>query len=200
MNPDQDSPTKDPIKNDPSSYYLYRQHQQYGASPQTNLYRWDPNPYAAPALSVAKKPFLGIDDRPQTVEDLIDHGYFAAPASEPEFALIDDKLRTSRLGLDDVLGQIGQRDKIYKQNMLDIEWAKCYAFNELASGGWPTSKEQETIYHRRLQDLHSEQRAERVAAWRDTSRLRQLLPESLQLYLSSQRKAELLDDRDGDMP
>ena len=102
------------------------------------------------------------------------------------------------LSLDDVLSQIHQRTAIYRQNMLELEWAKCYAFNELAHQGWPATAEQYATYNRRIQDLHADQRAERIAFWKDVSDLRRALPESVQQFLSTYRKLEILDDNRGD--
>src|SRR3989304_4958061 len=42
-------------------------------------------------------------DHPQTVEQIIAHGYFSAPAGEPETVLLSDKKATSWLGLDDII-------------------------------------------------------------------------------------------------
>jgi hypothetical protein len=55
-------------------------------------------------------------------------------------------------------------------------------------------------YQKRLQELYAEERAERVSAWRDISKLRQLLPESIRQYLSSYRKSQILNDLPGDLP
>jgi hypothetical protein len=132
------------------------------------------------------------------VEQLVTHGYFAVPKGEPELSILQDRKQTSWLSLDDVLSQIHQRTDIYQQNMLELEWAKCYAFNELAHQGWPATAEQYATYNRRLQDLHADQRAERIAFWKDVSDLRRALPESVQHYLSTYRKLEILDDSRGD--
>lgn len=139
-----------------------------------------------------------MDDGPQTVEQLVEQGYFAVPTAEPETAILHDRKQTSWLGLDDILTQVRHRHEIYKKNMLEIEWAKCYAFNELARGGPFPTDEGYAIYERRLQDLHRDQRAERVTLWRDESRLRQQLPESAQQYLSASRKLDIIGDTDGD--
>ena len=39
---------------------------------------------------------------------------------------------------------------------------------------------------------------ERISAWQDIARLRQMLPESMQLYLSASRKGELLNSPEDD--
>jgi hypothetical protein len=126
------------------------------------------------------------------VEDLVEQGYFAAPVRDAETAVLGDRQDTSWLALDDVLSQIRHRHDIYRQNMLELEWAKCYAFNDLARQGWPASEEQHALYQRRLQDLHSEQRLERVRFWSDVSRVRLLIPPSAQQYLSALRKTQIL--------
>ena len=179
-------------------HYKYGRHRMYGTLLPAAPYNPNLAAYAHRILPPGKAP-ARLDDGPQTVEQLIEQGYFAAPTAEPETAILYDKRHTSWLGLDDLLGQVRHRQEIYEKNMLDIEWAKCYAFNELARGSGPASDEKYALYQRRLQELHAEQRAERVTLWRDVSRLRQLLPESAQQYLSASRKLGILNDTDGDM-
>ena len=179
--------------------YLYGRQNQYGR--MASVPRYGSRRYwrAAPASSQSK-PWPGIDDGPQTVEDLVQQGYFAVPAREPETAGIFDRTHTSWMALDDVLGQIRQRHDIYKQNLLDISWGECYAFNELARQGRPATPEAYILYGKRMQDLQSEQRAERITFWRDVSRIRERLPESAQQYLSAFRKVQILDDDGGEGP
>ena len=177
--------------------YLYGRQHQYGRTPSTFRYGALPDWTAKPASSSSKfQP--GLDDGPQTVEDLIEQGYFAVPAHEPETAILFDRKDTSWMALDDVLGQIKQREEIYKKNILDITWSQCYAFNELARHGPPATDEAYAIYEKRMNDLRAEQRAERVNLWRDVSRVRERLPESAQQYLSSFRKLEILGDEGGE--
>jgi hypothetical protein len=180
-------------------HYSYGRRQQYPSSSQRQPYpRQDQSD--AKRLYFSSPPVPGIDDGPQTVEQILHHGFMDLPASEIETAIIRDKQHTSWLGLDDILGQIHKREEIYKKNMLEIEWGKCYAFNEVARQGWPASTQQWEIYQIRIQDLHAEQRAERVATWRDIAKLREMLPESIQQYLSASRKSQILGDLDGDLP
>ena len=187
-----------PMYNSAAYHYLYGQHQLYGNSHNVVRYPTGMRHYAKNFFS-SGTPITKIDEGPQTVEQLVEQGYISLPASDPETALLTDRKHTSWLGLEDVIGQIRQRREIYRQNMTEIEWSKCYAFNEMAKGGWPTSAEQEEVYARRLQDLHAQQRNERVAYWRDISRIKQILPESAQQYLSAFRKTEMLKDTEGDM-
>jgi len=135
-------------------------------------------------------------DHPQTVEQIIAHGYFSAPAGEPEMALLSDKKATSWLGLDDLISQVRHRYEVYRQNMYELELAKSAATNSLyahwAYHGLPDAK-QFYSRHKRIQELYQEQRDQRVNLWRDVSRLRLGLPESLQSYLSSHRKLQALE-------
>ena len=76
----------------------------------------------------------------QTVDQVIQRGYLAIPKSEPETAIISDKKHTSRLGLDDVIGQIRRRYEVYDRNIYEIEQGKCYLISsayaiESARGG-----------------------------------------------------------------
>lgn len=141
---------------------------------------------------------LGLDHGPQTVDRILQRGYMDCGAGDAETGLLEDKQHTAWLGLDDILGQIRLREDIYKKNMLEIAWSECYAFNELARGWFPATPQQWEVYHRQLQDLGLQKRRERITAWQDMSRLRQLLPESIGLYLSASRKSDLLRDLDGD--
>ena len=199
MQDNQPRKSANPMYNSVAYHYLYGQHQLYGSSHNAVLYPVVPAHYANRFFS-SGTPITKIDEGPQTVEQLVEQGYISLPASEPEIAILTDRKHTSWLGLEDVIGQIRQRREIYQQNMTGIEWGKCYAFNEMAKGGWPATSQQEEAYAKSLQDLHAQQRNERVAYWRDISRLKQILPESAQQYLSAFRKTEILKDTEGDMP
>jgi len=134
-------------------------------------------------------------DRIQTVDDVIARGYFAVPQGDPVTAIISDKEHTARLGLDDVVIQVRKRYEICQANMLRIEHAKCAAANAVyqheAYVG-PADSRQHYAKHKAIQDLYAEQSKELVELWRDVTRVRQLLPECAQLYLSAHRKASVL--------
>lgn len=197
MNPSTPSPVAGAPYGSIAYQYLYGRHHQYGRTPSVSRYGVRPYWRAQYAPS-SHKPVAGIDDGPQTVEDLVQQGYFAVPAHEPETAILFDRKHTSWMALDDVLGQIRHRYDIYKKNMLEITWGECYAFNELARNGRPATDEAQAIYQKRMQDLRSEQRAERTTFWRDVSRIRERLPESAQQYLSAFRKLQILGDEGAD--
>ena len=150
------------------------------------------------------KPGSLYDDKLQTVENVLERGYLAVPPSEPEFAVIHDKKHTAWLGLDDVIAQVRRREEVYLQNLYEIELAKCDAINALfmweAQYGWPACAREHYVLGKRLQVLYADQRAERVSAWRDISRLRNALPEAAQQYLAAFRKASVLADSPGDGP
>ena len=136
-------------------------------------------------------------DRPQTVEDVIAAGYFAVPQGDPVTAIISDKQHTSRLGLDDVIGQVRQRYEIYEQNLQEIEFGKCAAmntiyFHEAYHGPGSANDRQHYARHKRIQDLYEQEREERTTLWKDISRLRTQLPESAQQYLTAHRKMTVL--------
>ena len=112
-------------------------------------------------------------------------------------AIISDKKATSWLGLDDIIGQIRRRQEIYLGNMYDLELSKCAATNSLheheANHG-PADAKVEYALNKRLDQLYSNQREERVKLWQDISRLRQTLPETAQQYLAAYRKVSILED------
>ena len=138
---------------------------------------------------------------PQTVEDIVSNGYFSIPKGEPETAIISDRKNTSWLGLDDLIGQIRNRYQVYENNIYELETAKCTAINclfEHQAYHGPTTSKVEYSVHKRLDGLYSEQREERVNLWRDISRIKLLLPEQAQNYLSAYRKVSILEDDEGD--
>jgi len=140
---------------------------------------------------------------PQTVEQIVSNGYLSIPKSEPETAIISDRKNTSWLGLDDLIGQIRNRYKVYENNIYELEKAKCTAINclfEHEAYHGPTDTKVEYSVNKRLDGLYSEQREERTNLWRDISRIKILLPEQAQNYLSAYRKVSILEDKKGDMP
>lgn len=141
--------------------------------------------------------------RTETVEDIVNRGYFAAPKSEPETAIITDKKHTSGLSLNGMISQIRKRYDIYQQNMDQIECNKCYAINsqlevESARGGVRTSSKEAYSLTKNLGEFYREQCDERRSLWADISKLKILLPEHAQSYLTSYRKLSILNDTEGD--
>lgn len=139
---------------------------------------------------------------PQTVEDVVRNGYFSIPKGEPETAIISDRKNTSWLGLDDIIGQIRNRYKVYESNIYELEISKCAAINSLyIHEAWhgPTTSKVEYSVNKRLDKLYAEQREERTNLWRDVSKLKLLLPEHAQNYLSAYRKVSILEEKKGDV-
>jgi hypothetical protein len=141
--------------------------------------------------------------RPQTVEDILQHGYLAIPKSEPETALISDRKDISKLGLSDIISQIRQRHEIYENNMYQIELGKCYTISsqlavESSRGGVSMSSKEADGLNKNISEFYEQQRDERTRLWADVSKLKLLLPEQAQSYLSSYRKMSILEDIKGD--
>ncbi len=137
-------------------------------------------------------------DHPQTVEQIIERGYFSIPKGDSVTAIITDKVHTSWLGLDDVIQQVQQRRAIYDQNLYQLELNKCAAINAIYrhegyNGTGSASSKQHYAKHKAIQKLYEEERNERVTFWKDVSRLRTTLPETAQLYLSAHRKRSALE-------
>jgi hypothetical protein len=141
--------------------------------------------------------------RHETVEDIVARGYFSVPGAEPELALISDKHQTSRLGLTDVIQQVRQRYEIYQRNLYDLDTCACNAYNAMMSmiahrgGTWLSSRELYGL-SKRLFEVDLQKQQERVGLWSDISKLKQLLPEQAQNYLSAYRKMSILTDSEGD--
>ena len=176
--------------------------QRYGV-PAALTSRSAPDESVTPYRFSSDTPLFGHLDQLQTVEQIIAHGYFAPPPGDPVTAILSDKQTTSRLGLDDIIGQIRHRYEMYHQNMYELELAKTAAANSLYAA-WayhgPPSEKQFYSRHKRTQELYEAQREERVNLWRDVSRLRLALPETAQSYLSAHRKLQALETTPGDEP
>jgi hypothetical protein len=136
-----------------------------------------------------------------TVEQIIANGYLTIPKTDPVEAIISDKKHTAWLGLDDVIGQIRNRYELYQKNMYELELGKCAAINTLyAHEAWhgPSDSRAEYSVGKRLDKLYKDQRDERTNLWQDVSKLRLLLPENAQKYLTAYRKESILKDANGD--
>jgi len=139
----------------------------------------------------------------QTVEQVITHGYFSVPYANPITALISDKMHVSKLGLDDVIHQIRSRYEIYNHNMEELSEAVCEVhngmFRQLADHGTLVANQRQMYSTtKQTQKIYDMQREERVNLWRDVSRLKIGLPETVQQYLTAYRKVGLLKETEGD--
>jgi len=138
-----------------------------------------------------------------SVEQIIRSGYFAAPKRDPVSAILDDRHDTAWLGLDDIIGQVRRRYEIFEESITQIELAKCAAANAIYTHEayvGPADSSQMEKKHRTIQGLYEQQRDEQTTLWKDVSRLRILLPESVQTYLSAYRKRSILGQEPGDSP
>jgi len=140
--------------------------------------------------------------KPQTVEQIIAHGYFAIPDGELETAIISDKKQTSWLGLEDTIRQVRNRHDLYQRNMYELHQGVCEAdnaiFRQVAAQGAPADNRQQYSASKLTQELYEQMRLERVNLWKDVSRLKQFLPEAAQNYLAAYRKVAILEDDNGD--
>lgn len=144
-------------------------------------------------------------ERPLTVEQIIQHGYFSVQPTDPITAIISDKDQTSRLGLDDVISQVRRRYEIHERILYQIEMSKSAAVNaiyqhEAYRGPGSADSKQHYAKHKEIQKLYEQQREEQVNLWKDVSRLRGLLPENAQAYLSAHRKLAVLKSMSGEEP
>ena len=144
-------------------------------------------------------PEKGYLIRQPTVEDIVRNGYFPIQKSEPETAILSDKKQTSGLGLSDIISQVRQRYEIYEKNIYQIDLGKCYALNsiftvEAERGGVGQSSREAYSISKSLRELYEQERDERVRLWQDVSRLKQVLPEQAQQYLTAYRKVSILED------
>ncbi len=140
----------------------------------------------------------------QTVEDVITRGYFAVPGGDPVTAIISDKMHTSHLGLDDVIGQIRNRYTLYEQNVYELDLAVCEVnnglFRQVAAQGQPADNRLQYSASKAVQGIYEQKRTERVNLWRDLSRLKLGLPETAQSYLTAYRKVSALNVQPDDTP
>lgn len=141
--------------------------------------------------------------RTQTVEDIIQRGYLHISQSVPETSLISDKKDISKIGLSDIISQIRNRYQIYEKNIYQIELGKCYTISsqlavESSRGGVAMSSKEAYGLNKNISEFYEQQRDERNRLWADVSKLKLLLPEQAQNYLSSYRKMSILEDIKGD--
>lgn len=194
------SPSTNPARERPYRYASLRYQQRRYSS---NAEPYPPQPKPTTSHDFLPERLSGLADQaPQTVEQLIAQGSLYVPACEPETALLADRKQTAWLSLDDAISQVRDRIDIYSQNMYELKLAQCAAQNDLfafeARYGWPAPSQQHYVLSKRLQRLYTDQRAERVALWQDVSRIKQNLPESVQMYLSAVRKIQILDTPGGE--
>lgn len=152
----------------------------------------------------SERPLFGRLEPPQTVEEVVQAGYFAVPRSDPVTAIISDRQHTSRFALADILCQFRQRREIYQRNIEELNEAMCEAhnsvFRQMADGGLTVANQrQQYSVTKQIQKLYEQQREERINLWRDLSRLRLVLPETVQQYLAAYRKVSALGSQ-GDEP
>jgi hypothetical protein len=157
--------------------------------------------YQAPARSPNPAPHRQHHPDTQTIAHIVTQGYFSIPNNDPVTAMVSDKKYVTWLGLDDVISQLRRRYEIYERTFYELELAKCAATNALhdweAERGQPSDRQLDNLQHA-LQGLYLQQREERLHLWRDTSRLRQALPEWAQQYAAAVRKVDLLERARGD--
>jgi len=149
----------------------------------------------APAIPTPNTPAGTPNGKRQSINEIIKDGELALQKTEPTLALLTDRQHTTWLGLDDLIDQLRSRFTLHRQTLAGIEYAKVAATNEFYALGLqngPPDVPQVFALHDRLQSFYQEGREEKVRFWRDVSRLRQVMPEAVQLYLSAYRKAAIL--------
>lgn len=133
------------------------------------------------------------------LEELLEHGRLPLSESDPVMAAISDRRMTSGLALDDGLAQIKSRIDIYRQHLDALHEAQSNARNA-ARSWWDWTYSVDAGRNRELEqtlrDLDQNIHSERLALWRDVSRLRQALPAWAQEYLSAYRRDQILHEDD----
>ena len=110
--------------------------------------------------------------------------------------LFADKKRTCYLGLEDIISQIRKRYDIYESNVRVLEYSKIklsenfYQWPQI-HGFWPPG--QKEMFSDQMNRLYQKQLDEKVSLWKDISKLKLMLPESLNDYLSIKRKSDIYD-------
>jgi len=183
---------------------------------QSGLYLWHDRPRHPVPASPSARTYATYDfssdgritrpfSYPQNVEQVIARGYLAIPQSDPETAILTDKGHTSWLGLDDLIGQVRRRYEIYQTNMEGIQEARLSSANSMHSviasrGNVAVNSREAYSINKSLRELYQQESDERVRLWQDVSKLRLLLPETAQSYLSAHRKLSILGAPPGDAP
>ena len=189
----------------------YKQATETGYTPYfyaAGQYLWKPLESPGTLQKLYKEPSGGYDFtteipafyRPQTVEQIIQRGYLAVRKTEPETAILSDKQSTFWQGLDGIIQQVRNRYEIYDRNVYQIELGKCYVITDLLKqeawrGRLPPNVKEHQRLTSQLNELYQQERDERVRLWQDVSKLKLLLPEAAQQYLSAHRKVSILKDQ-----
>ncbi len=102
-----------------------------------------------------------------------------------------------------MISQIRQRQEIYKNNIYQINLGICYTISsqlavESSRGGVAMNSKEAYGLNKNISEFYQQQRDERTRLWADVSKLKLLLPEQAQSYLSSYRKMSILEDIKGD--
>lgn len=105
-----------------------------------------------------------------------------------------DKRKTSYLALEDIVTQIRRRYQIYDSNIRVLEYSKIKLREHFYQcpqqlGFWqPGQKEMLT---EQMNQLYQKQLDEKVSLWKDVSKLKLMLPQSLNDYLTIKRKSDI---------
>ncbi|MCO6437312.1 MAG: hypothetical protein J5J06_09525 [Phycisphaerae bacterium] len=134
------------------------------------------------------------------INAIVAAGYVPVPSGDPAARLIADRRQTANLALDDVITELRSRYEVWRQNTAEIVASRLHVCNQLHH--WeayfgPPREELRASVQTLLLRLDRQKRDERISRWRDASRLRQALPESIRQYFSAHR---LIVIRHGNAP
>ena len=169
---------------------------EYQADPSFNLNTYSPLKSSTQYTPSKRSVSSSHTAKPLSIEDLLQGVWTPSGVStEPVTAMLNDRIQVQSLALDDVLRQIKERITLYHQHVDELEHAKVAVRNVRRRWTDPMDKIGEVPDPELVSEIHnleSQQRQERLSAWKDLSSLRQQVPEHWQQYLGAQRQQSCL--------
>ncbi|AQT68732.1 hypothetical protein STSP2_01904 [Anaerohalosphaera lusitana] len=116
------------------------------------------------------------------------------PSENSEENIFADKQKTSYLALENIVAQIRKRYEIYDSNIRVLEYSKIKLKEHFYQwpqqlGLWPPGHKE--MLSEQMNQLYQKQLDEKVSLWKDVSKLKLMLPQSLNDYLSIKRKSDI---------
>lgn len=151
-------------------------------------------PYQLPVNSM---PYKVQND---SVDDLVRTGDLKHLNIYDQNDLFADRRKTSYLALDNIVTQIRRRYEIYDSNIRVLEYSKIKLTEHFYQwpqqfGFWPPG--QREMLSEQMNQLYQKQLDEKVSLWKDVSKLKLMLPQSLNDYLAIKRKSDIYNGGEG---
>jgi len=143
---------------------------------------------------------LGTSEQPPSgLLEAITHDFSSQHAEDPLAEFLAGKTRFLSQSVEDMLGLLYERERIKYDHALTIDYASCQLKTRLfETGTWRTGMDPRLDRTRgqiegELLNLEREKRMENVNCWRDVTRLKSELRETLREFDQEKRRHTLLE-------